>query len=432
MEQGPTVITGIGIVSALGLGKAENWANLCAGRSGVGPVRGFDATQLPARIASQVPERFDEHLRGHFPRSLLKRTARFTHFCLAASRMAIEDAGLELARENPKRIGVVVGNQGFGLKVVDDEIARALAHNPNMHPADWWHWDFDPMAVLKVMGNGCAAQASIFFGLEGPSFTIGVACASGAAAVCAADDMLRLGKADVVLVGGSEALVSAFTLLGFGRMETLSRRNEEPERASRPFDRDRDGFVLGEAAGMIILETAEHARRRGADVYARVLGHSMTSEAFDIFAPTAASAQGGIGMARTMTTAMAAARIAPDEVDYVSAHGTSTVSSDLHEVQAIKRAFGDHAHRLCVSSQKSMLGHSIGAAGAIETAVTALTIKQGVVTPTINQETPDPACDLDVVPNVARERRVRVALTNSFGFGGHNASIVLGTNGGHA
>jgi 3-oxoacyl-[acyl-carrier-protein] synthase II len=254
-----------------------------------------------------------------------------------------------------------------------------------------------------------------------------MACASGAAAVCAADEMLQLGRADVVVVGGSDALVSPFSLLGFGKLVTLSERNDAPERASRPFDRERDGFVLGEAAGMMILETAAHARRRRAEVYARILGHAVTSEAFNITAP----AEGGIGMARTMTLAMQHAGIDPRDVDYVNAHGTSTMLNDLREAQGIHRAFGDHSRRLWVSSQKSMIGHTIGAAGAIETAVTALTIKAGVVTPTINQEFPDPQCDLDVVPNVARERHVRVALSNSFGFGGHNSTIVLGANGGH-
>jgi len=426
MRRNDAVITGIGIVSALGLGKRENWANLCAGRSGVAAVRGFDASALPVQIASQVPDAFDDHLRRHFPPEVASDASRLSQLCLAASRMAIEDAGLDLAREDRERIGVVIGNGGAGLKVLDDELAKALAQETDAHPARLGQWEFDRHAMLNVMGSGCTAQVATFHGLEGPSFTIGVACASGAAAVCAADEMLQLGRADLVLVGGADALVSPFTLLGFAKLVTLSERNDRPEKASRPFDRERDGFVLGEAAGMMVLETAAHARRRGAEVYARVLGHAITSEAFNITAP----AEGGVGMARTMMEAMSEARVAPDQVDYVSAHGTSTTLNDLRETQGIKRAFGDHARRLWVSSQKSMMGHTIGAAGAIETAVTALTIKEGVVTPTINYEVPDPECDLDVVPNVARERRVRIALTNSFGFGGHNTSIVLGAVGG--
>ena len=427
MDRIDTVITGIGIVSALGLGKEENWAGFRAGTSGVAPVRGIDPSGLPVRFASQVPERFDDYLRAHFPRSLVKRTARFSQLCLGASRMAIDDAGLDLEREDRRRIGVVVGNQGYGLKVLDEEIAKAMVQKPDMRPADWWTLDFDPMSVLKMMGNACVGQTSILFGLEGPSFTVGMACASGAAAVCAADDLLQLGKVDAVVVGGADALVSPFGLLGFAKLATLSQRNDAPERASRPFDRERDGFVLGEAAGMMILETAEHAHRRGAPVYARVLGHAITCEPFDGTARTS----GGVGMARTMTRALAAAHVAPDQVDYVNAHGTSTRVGDSCEVQAIKRTFGDHARRLCVSSQKSMIGHSIGAAGAIEIAVTALSITEGVVTPTINYEVPDPECDLDVVPNVARERRVRIAVSNSFGFGGQNCAVVLGANGGH-
>jgi 3-oxoacyl-[acyl-carrier-protein] synthase II len=422
-----TVITGIGMVSALGLGRRENWENLCAGRSGVGPVLGFDTSTLPVRIASQVPGAFEDYMAAHFPRSVMKRTARFSQLCLAAARMAIEDGGLDLEREDRTRIGVVVGNQGYGIKLIDEEIARAAARGGGTSPSQWWQLDLDPMAVLKIMGNCCVAQVSIQFGLTGPTMTVGMACASGAAAMCIADDLLQLGRADVVVVGGTEALVSPFPLLGFGKLTALSARNTEPERASRPFDRERDGFVLGEGAGMMLLETAAHARRRRADVYARLLGHAMTSEAFNLTAP----AHDGAGMARTMSEAMRHAGVAPDEVYYVSAHGTSTQLNDFCETHGIRRAFGEHARRLWVSSQKSMLGHTISASGAIETAVTALTLKEGVVTPTINYEHPDPGCDLDYVPNAARERRGRVALSNSFGFGGHNVSLVLGAPAGH-
>ena len=425
MGRTETVITGIGIVSALGLGKRENWDGFCAGRSGVAPVRGFDATGLPARIASQVPERFDYWFGTHFPNAPV--SARFARLCLAASHMALDDAGLALDGEDPERVAVVVGNGGGGLKMFDEQLMQAVDTGTDLDLKRLGQWDFDPMAVVNVTGSCCAAQISLVLGLHGPSTTIGMACASGAAAVCVADDLLQLGRADVVIVGGSDALVSPFSLKGFGKLVTLSERNDDPAGASRPFDRGRDGFVLGEAAGMLILETAAHARRRGAEVYARVLGHAATSEAFNITAP----AEGGVGMARTMTLAMQHAGVDPSDVGYVNAHGTSTTLNDLREAQGIHRAFGDHARRLWVSSQKSMIGHTIGAAGAIEIAVTALTIKEGVVTPTINQETPDPACDLDVVPNAARERRVRVALSNSFGFGGHNTTVVLGANGGH-
>ena len=427
MTRVDTVITGIGLVSALGVGKDENRANFRAGTSGVTALRGMDASGLRTRIASQVPERFDEYLRGRIAKSVVKRTARFSQFCLGASGMAIEDAGLDLERADRRRVGVVVGNQGYGLKVIDDEVARGLAQKPDMRSADWWELDIEPMAVVKMMGNSCVGQTSIVYGLQGPSFTVGMSCASGAAAVCAADDLLQLGKVDAVVVGGVDALVSPFALVGFGRLGLLSERNAEPETASRPFDRHRDGFVLGEGAGMMILETAEHARRRGARVYAHLLGHAVTCEAFDVMAP----ARGGVGMARTMVKALEAARVAPDQVDYVSAHGTAMRPQDACEAQGIKRAFGEHTRRLWVSSQKSMIGHTIGAAGAIEIAVTALTIAEGVVTPTINHTETDPECDFDVVANVARERRVRVALSNSFGFGGLNTSVVLGAHGGH-
>jgi 3-oxoacyl-[acyl-carrier-protein] synthase II len=427
MTRVDTVITGIGLVSALGVGKDENWANFRAGTSGVSALRGMDASGLRTRIASQVPERFEEYVRGRLARSVVKRTARFTQLCLGASGMAIEDAGLDLERADRRRIGVVVGNQGYGLKVIDDEIARGLAQKPDMRSGDWWALDLEPMAVVKMMGNSCVGQTSIVYGLEGPSFTVGMACASGAAAVCAADDLLQLGRVDAVVVGGADALVSPFALVGFGKLGVLSERNAAPERASRPFDRHRDGFVLGEGAGMMILETVEHARRRGARVYAHLLGHAVTCEAFDMTAP----ARGGVGMARTMAKALEAARVAPDQVDYLSAHGTAMRQQDLCEAQAIKRTFGAHTSRLWVSSQKSMIGHTIGAAGAIEIAVSALTIAEGVVTPTINHTEPDPECAFDVVANEARERRVRVALSNSFGFGGHNCAVVLGAHGGH-
>jgi 3-oxoacyl-[acyl-carrier-protein] synthase II len=427
MQRTDTVITGIGIVSALGIGKDENWANLCAGTSGVAAVRGIDTAALPVRIASQVPERFEEWTAAHLPRTVTRRTARFSHLCLGAGRLAIEDAGLDLEREDRRRIAVVVGNQGYGLKVIDDMIAKAIAQNPDMRAADWWNLDLDPMAVPKMMGNSCVAQTSIVHRLEGPSLTVSMACASGAAAVCAADDLLQLGKADAVLVGGADALVSPFTLVGFNAIGALSTRNDAPHAASRPFDRDRDGFVLGEGAGMMILESGTHARRRGARVYAHVLGHALTCEPSDGTAPAS-----GVGMARTMRKALDAARVAPDAIDYVNAHGTSARAWDLCEAEGIHQAFGDHTRRLCVSSQKSMLGHTIGAAGAIEIAVTALTIAEGTITPTINYDAPDPACDLDVVANVARERRVRVALSNSFGVGGQSCAVVLGANGGRS
>jgi len=424
MGRRDTVVSGIGIVSALGIGTRENWTNLCAGAPGVGTVRGLDASALPVRIAGQVPDAFDAWAAAHFPRPVLKRTARFSQLCLAATRMAIEDSGLDVAREDRTRVGVVVGNQGYGLKTIDDEVGRASPRPGDVASSQWWAL-MDPMAVLKVMGNCCVAQVSILHGLEGPSFTVGMACASGAAAICLADDLLALGRADVVLVGGTEALVTPFALLGFSKLTALSERNDDPARASRPFDRDRDGFVLGEGAAMLVLETAEHARRRGAPVYARLLGHAMTSEASNITAPAA----GGTGIARTMTAAMRHAQVDAADVGYVSAHGTSTRLNDACETQGIRRAFGVHTDRLWVSSQKSMLGHTISAAGAIGAAVTALTIKEGVVTPTINYEHADPDCDLDYVPNTARERRVDVALVNSFGFGGHNVSLVLGADG---
>jgi 3-oxoacyl-[acyl-carrier-protein] synthase II len=430
MDAVETVITGIGIVSALGFGKDENWANLCAGRSGVQRLSGIDMEAFPAKIGSQVADdRLREYLQRNFPRALVKRSARFSHLALAASRMAIEDAGLDLERDDPERIGVVVGTGGAGLSMIDAEIAAAVrrrrARGLPIDATSWWADELDPLSVVRVMGNCCAAQVSIFFGLQGPSFTVGTACASGATAVIAARDLIRLRRADVVLAGGTDALVSQFPLLGFSKLDTLSRRNDAPEQASRPFDRERDGFVMGEGAAMLVLETATSAHRREARAYARLLSGAATSEAHNITAPES----DGRGMARVITMALREAGVAPEQVGYVSAHGTSTLLNDACETRAIKQAFGAHARKLWISSQKSMLGHTIGAAGAIETAVTALTIEKGVVTPTINLDHHDPECDLDYVANTARERHIGFAVSNSFGFGGHDTAIVLGSHG---
>jgi 3-oxoacyl-[acyl-carrier-protein] synthase II len=349
----------------------------------------------------------------------LKRSARFTVLSLAATQLALDDAGLDLDRLDPSRTLVAVGNCVGGFSVIDEEMMRMRS---SMDPANPWGADFDPLAAVKVMGNASAAQISIHYGLTGPSLTVNTACSSGATALCMAVDHLRLGRADVAIAGGSEAIVTPFGLLSFTKLATLSKREDEPARASRPFDRERDGFVLAEGAGMLLVETLDHARRRGAEIYAHVLGSGLASEAYNLSAP----APNGAGMAHAMTLALRDARVSPDRVDWVNAHGTSTRLNDQRESEAIASVFGHHARRLWVSSQKSMIGHTIGAAGAIEAGVTALAIRNGVVPPTINYEVPDPACPLDYVPNTARERTIDVAISNSFALGGHSAVVVLG------
>jgi 3-oxoacyl-[acyl-carrier-protein] synthase II len=420
-----TAITGIGLVTSLGVGKKENWEAFCAGESGIRRLRGCDTTHFRTKIASQVPETFQEYLKGRFSSGLIRRTERFTHLGLGASDMAIEDAGLVLEDEDRERIAVVVGTGGGGLGAVVEDVRRAIRETGDPFFEDWARAKVGSRAVVKTMANSCAAQISISLDLRGPSLTVATACSSGAAAVCHAHDLLRQGRADAVLVGGTDALASPFALMAFGRLATLSERNDEPERASRPFDRERDGFVLGEGAAMMILETTERARRRGARIYAHLIGFAQTCEAHNIIAPRS----GGVGMARTMELALQDAGARPEQVDYVNAHGTSTVANDACESQAIETVLGDHARSVWVSSLKSMIGHTVGAAGAIEAAVTALCIKEGVVPPTINYEHPDPCCRLDYVPNMARERSVDLALSNSFGFGGHNTTIVLSRDG---
>lgn len=423
MRNDGIVVTGIGIVSALGLGRQANWNGFVSGRSGVGRLRGFDGCTLPTSIASQVDgDALDAYLSAHFPRQLLKRSARFTALALAATELAIDDGGLDLDRVDRSRVVVSTGNCVGGFSVVDEEMMRMRAH---LDASNLWSTDFDPLAAVKVMGNAAAAQVSIHYGITGASLTVNTACSSGASAICAAMDHLRVGRADVALAGGTEALVTPFGLLSFTKLATLSRRDDDPTHASRPFDRERDGFVLGEGAAVLVLETAEHARRRGAHVYAELLGYGLTSEAHNLSAP----APGGAGMARAMAAALEDARVAADRVTYVNAHGTSTRLNDQRESEALLTTFGDHARSLWISSQKSMIGHSIGAAGAIEAAVTALSIAEGVATPTINYDVPDPACPLDYVPNEARARRLDVAISNSFALGGHNTVLVLGAEG---
>jgi 3-oxoacyl-[acyl-carrier-protein] synthase II len=409
-------ITGIGLITCLGVGTAENWKKLCAGVSGIGLVRRFDTTGCPARIGGEIPDEFSARLAERFPKRTQKHTAVFSQLSLLATALALEDAGLRLEeQEDRSSIGICVGTGAGGLSYWEEQLA--VTDKPYREALD----SVESLAVMKYMANAPAASTSLHFGVEGPALTMSSSCSSGAHAVCYAHDLIRMGRAEVMIAGGVDAIVSQAALLMFSRLQALSERNDEPTRASRPFDKLRDGFVLGDGAGFLVLESAEHCRRRDARRYARIRGYAATSEASHMVHPAA----NGTKMAETMRRAVADAGVAADEVDYISAHGTSTALNDKYETAAIKQVFGPYAPEISISSQKSMMGHTIGAAGAIEAAVTALTIANDVVSPTINYENPDEECDLDYTPNVARPRVVRVAMSNSFGFGGHNFSVVL-------
>ncbi|HLK11273.1 MAG TPA: beta-ketoacyl-ACP synthase II [Candidatus Binatia bacterium] len=403
------VITGLGGVTPIGIGAAAIWESACAGRSGIGPITLFDVSHQKCRIGGEVrgfePERW-------MPAKHLKRMDDFARYAVAAAVMAVEDAGLPISLENSRRIGVLLGNNNGGARTIFRTVTRYNAEGPD---------SVSPFYITAITTSLGAAQVAIRLGVRGPNFTIGNACASGLNAVGEAARYVREGSCDAVLAGGSDALIDPTEIAGFANSRAISCRNDEPERASRPFDRARDGFVLSEGAAMLVVEDLEHARARGARIYAEVLGYATGSEAFHIAAPL----PDGVGAAACMEAAMESAGVGPEEVDYVNAHATSTPAGDVNETQGIKRAFGAHARRLLVSATKSMTGHLIGASGALEALIVAKTLETGIVTPTINLDDPDPECDLDYVPHTARRAAVRVALTNSFGFGGANASMVL-------
>ena len=404
------VITGLGAVTSLGADKEAFWQAACEGRSGVSTITHFDTTDFVARIASWIPD-FDPA--PVVPPREARRMDRYAQFALVAAEEALRDAGLDLAREDPTRLGVVVGTGIGGLEEVEEQKLVLHERGPRR---------VSPFTVPKMMANASAGLIAIRHGFRGPNYCVGSACASAThAAGCAYFDIAH-GRADVMVTGGSEATVTPLGMAAFIACKALSQRNEEPERASRPFDRDRDGFVMGEGGGILVFEEAEHAKARGAHIYAEVAGFAATCDAHHVTAPEPS----GIGAATCMTQAVQMAGIERTDVDYINAHGTSTSLNDVMETRAIKLAFADHARSLAISSTKSVVGHLLGGSGGVELIITALTIDRGVITPTTNYETPDPDCDLDYVPNTAREADVRVALCNSFGFGGHNATVVLG------
>lgn len=403
------VVTGMGAVTPLGLTVEEFWRGLVAGRSGAGPMTLCDPTGYPCTIAAEV--------KGFDPLSYMeakeaKRMARFSQMAVAATRMALEDASLDLGAEDLERIGVLVGNGNGGFPTTEQE-CRVLVAKGGMK--------INPFFMPMILPNMAASQISLLFGIRGYSSTVITACAASTQALGEATEVIRRGKADVMIAGGTEAGISQLGLAGFCVMRALTTRNSEPTRASRPFDAERDGFLPGEGAAMLILEGLEHALLREANILAEVVGYGVSSDAFHIVAPDAE----GEGAARAMRWALADASLAPGEVDYINAHGTSTPLNDAVETLAIKKVFGEDAYRVPISSTKSMIGHLLGGSGAVEAAACIKTIQEGTMHPTINYEHPDPACDLDYVPNQARRKDVRVVLSNSFGFGGQNVCLVF-------
>ena len=404
------VITGLGVVSSIGLGKEAFWAALLEGKSGIGAIQSFDASGYSCRIAGEV---LDFRPEDYIPSPEIPKLSRVAQFALAAAKMAVADAHLDLSREDGSRAGVVLGTGMGGMDIYETQLRKLFeTNNPRrVHP-----WSA-PLA----MSNAAAADIAISYRLKGPNMTISTACSSGSHAIGYGLDLIRMGKADLIVAGGAEACILPGVLAAFCSLRAVSVRNDAPERASRPFDKKRDGFTIGEGAGMLILETLESARRRGVATYAEILGYAATCEATHLVHPEGT----GCEEARVMDLAVQDARILPSEIDYINTHGTSTVLNDVVETKAIKRFFGEHAYRISLDSTKSMIGHTIGAAGAIEAIVCALTLQRGVVHPTINYEEPDPECDLDYTPQQAQERKVKVALSNSFGFGSNNSCLVM-------
>ena len=403
------VITGIGPVTPIGTGVEAFWDSLRHGRSGVRPISAFDPSDMKVRIAAEVPD-FDPT--AYMDSKTAKRMARFAQLAVAAARLAQDDAGLDLAKEDRARVASVINTGGGGITSIAAEAEQLTQRGPDR---------VSPFFVPTMAPNMAACQVSIELGIEGPSITSAAACASSIYAFIDVLQMVRLGECDLAFAGGTESNISKLGIAGLANMQALSRRNDDPESASRPFDRDRDGFVFGEGAVVCVMETLEHARVRGAHIYAEVLGGGRTSDAFHITAPQ----PNGAGAARAMRIALQSTGLAPEDVDYICAHGTSTPLNDVAETSAIKSVFGEHAYRLAVSSPKSMTGHLMGAAGSLAAAATALGILHEMLPPTINLNTPDPECDLDYVPNVARTGRIRTALVNGFGFGGQNGVVAL-------
>lgn len=401
------VVTGIGLITPIGLSTEESWKRCLAGESGIGPVTRFPAEKYPTRIAGEI-KGFDAT--KYFEPKEMRRFDLFNHYAIGAALDALKDSGLEITSKNTERIGVVIGS-GIGGLITISETALSVAKDGPRYVTPF----FIPGAIINMASGYLAIRT----GAKGPNYAVVSACATGNHAIADGFHIIRRSEADVMIVGGAEASVTEVAFAGFCSARAMSKRNDEPTKASRPFDRDRDGFVLSEGASALVLEEEEHARERGAPLYARMLSCGMTADAFHITAPP----DEGEGAQRSMKLAVEYAGLKPEQIDYINAHGTSTGLGDIAETKAVKKVFGGHAMKLAISSSKSMIGHLLGAAGAAEAAFTILALRDGVLPPTINLDNPDPECDLDYVPNTARRRDIRYALSNGFGFGGTNATV---------
>jgi 3-oxoacyl-[acyl-carrier-protein] synthase II len=409
MDKRRVVVTGLGLITPLGLGVEPSWQHLINGASGIKRITRFDASAFPTQIAGEVdnfnPEDYVEIKE-------VKKMDRFIHFAVAAATFALNDSGLKITDSNSDRVGVLVGSGMGGLHTIEYYHSVLLEKGPRR---------ITPFFIPMLTINLAAGQISIKFSAKGPNSAISTACATGSHSIGDAFRIIQRGEADAMIAGGTEAVISPLGIGGFNAMKALSTRNDEPEKASRPFDVDRDGFVVGEGAGIIILESLQHAMDRGAKIYAEIVGYGMTADAYHITSPS----PGGEGAARCMTIALKDGGIGHTEVDYINAHGTSTKSGDELETLALKTVFGDHAYKVAISSTKSMIGHLLGAAGGVEAIISILSIVNNIALPTINLDNPDPECDLDYIPHKARKMKINYALSNSFGFGGTNACLLF-------
>lgn len=403
------VVTGLGVVSPVGNEVDTFWNSLLEGKSGIGPITRFDVSEYPAKIAGEVKD-FDPH--QFIDRKEARKMDRFTQFAVVAAKKALAHAEIQMDQVDPESVGVYIGSGIGGLSIMEEQHKILLDRGPKR---------VSPFMIPMMIANMASGQVSIHTGAKGPNSSAISACATGTHSLGDAFKIIQRGEAEVMIAGGTEASITPLALAGFSSLHALSTRNEEPSRASRPFDKNRDGFVMGEGAGVLILESLEHAQQRGATIYAEMVGYGMTSDAYHITSP----GPEGEGAARAMKRALSDAGLASEEIDYINAHGTSTELNDINETKAIKSVFGEHAYKLAVSSTKSMTGHLLGAAGGVEAIACVLALKDQVIPPTINYEEPDPECDLDYVPNEARKASIQTALSNSLGFGGHNATIVF-------
>ena len=403
------VVTGIGLVSPLGVGTAETWQGIVDSRSGIGPITQFDASEYPTRIAGEVP---GFEATDYIERKEIKKSDRFIHLALAATHFAMEDSGLTVDDSNAEKVGVIIGSGIGGLPLIERTHSKLLERGPSR---------ISPFFIPGLIVNLAAGQVSIRYGARGPNTAPATACTTGLHAIGDAFRHVQMGTADAMITGGAESVISPLCVGGFCAMKALSTRNDDPQAASRPWDKDRDGFVIGEGAGILVLEELSRAEARGADIYAEVLGYGMSADAYHISAPHPE----GLGAIQVMKSALEDAGLEPEDVSYINAHGTSTLLGDLAEVKAIRSVFGDHAANLAVSSTKSSTGHLLGAAGGLETGIVALALDRQVLPPTINLDEPGEGCDLDFVPNQARPTDFEIGLTNSFGFGGTNGALIM-------